>query len=57
MYPYIFHISLGFFLEKVADMVCRYEMMGEPQRDITPEQAAARLRACGGELYRKKMNH
>ncbi|KAF2748679.1 galactose-1-phosphate uridylyltransferase [Sporormia fimetaria CBS 119925] len=30
-----------------------YEMLGEPQRDITPEQAAERLRACGGELYRK----
>ena len=33
----------------------RYEMMAEPQRDITPEQAAARLRECGGELYRKKL--
>ncbi|MBR6437340.1 MAG: hypothetical protein IKS45_12615 [Thermoguttaceae bacterium] len=22
-----------------------YEMLGEPQRDITPEQAAAKLRA------------
>jgi UDPglucose--hexose-1-phosphate uridylyltransferase len=32
-----------------------YEMMAEPQRDITPEQAAERLRACGGELYRKKL--
>jgi UDPglucose--hexose-1-phosphate uridylyltransferase len=30
-------------------------MLGEPQRDITPEQAAERLRACGGELYRKKL--
>ncbi|WEW59558.1 galactose-1-phosphate uridyl transferase [Emydomyces testavorans] len=25
-------------------------------RDITPEQAAARLRACGGKLYRKSFN-
>jgi UDPglucose--hexose-1-phosphate uridylyltransferase len=33
----------------------RYEMMAEPQRDITPEQATARLRNCGGELYRKKL--
>ena len=34
----------------------RYEMLGEPQRDITPEQAAKRLREeCGGELYRKKL--
>ncbi|PSN69171.1 galactose-1-phosphate uridylyltransferase [Corynespora cassiicola Philippines] len=32
-----------------------YEMLGEPQRDITPEQAADRLRQCGGELYRKKL--
>lgn len=30
-----------------------YEMLAEPQRDITPEQAAERLRTCGGELYRK----
>lgn len=29
--------------------------MAEPQRDITPEQAAAKLRACGGELYRNKL--
>ncbi|KAJ5081800.1 hypothetical protein NUU61_010064 [Penicillium alfredii] len=34
----------------------RYELMAEPQRDITPEQAAARLRNCGGELYRKKLD-
>lgn len=34
-----------------------YEMLGEPQRDITPEQAAERLRACAGELYRKKLEH
>lgn len=30
--------------------------MAEPQRDITPEQAAATLRGCGGELYRKKLD-
>jgi UDPglucose--hexose-1-phosphate uridylyltransferase len=24
-----------------------YEMLGTPQRDITPEAAAARLRECG----------
>lgn len=33
----------------------RYELMAEPQRDITPEQAAARLRDCGGELYRRRL--
>ncbi|CAI6337571.1 unnamed protein product [Periconia digitata] len=32
-----------------------YEMLAEPQRDITPEQAAERLRSCGGTLYRKKL--
>jgi len=29
-----------------------YEMSAEPQRDITPEQAAARLRECGGRHYK-----
>ncbi|KAF1960569.1 galactose-1-phosphate uridylyltransferase [Byssothecium circinans] len=33
-----------------------YEMLAEPQRDITPEQAAERLRDCGGILYRKKLD-
>lgn len=32
-----------------------YELLAEPQRDITPEQAAAKLRECAGELYRKKL--
>ncbi len=32
-----------------------YELMAEPQRDITPEQAAERLRGCGGVLYRKNL--
>ncbi|KAJ5325008.1 Galactose-1-phosphate uridylyltransferase [Penicillium atrosanguineum] len=39
----------------VRKFLVGYELMAEPQRDITPEQAAARLRGCGGELYRKKM--
>jgi len=39
----------------VRKFLVGYEMMAEPQRDITPEQAAARLRACGGKLYRKSM--
>jgi UDPglucose--hexose-1-phosphate uridylyltransferase len=29
-----------------------YEMSGEPQRDITQEQAANRLRDCGGKHYK-----
>ncbi|KAK4628986.1 Galactose-1-phosphate uridylyltransferase [Fulvia fulva] len=39
----------------VRKFLVGYEMMAEPQRDITPEQAAKRLRDCGGELYRKKL--
>lgn len=39
----------------VRKFLVGYEMMAEPQRDITPEQATLRLRDCGGELYRKKM--
>ncbi|KAI9800858.1 MAG: galactose-1-phosphate uridyl transferase [Sarcosagium campestre] len=38
----------------VRKFLVGYELMAEPQRDITPEQAAARLRDCGGELYRNK---
>ncbi|KAJ2906374.1 galactose-1-phosphate uridyl transferase [Zalerion maritima] len=39
----------------VRKFLVGYEMMAEPQRDITPEQAAARLRDCGAELYRKDL--
>ncbi|TVY13811.1 Galactose-1-phosphate uridylyltransferase [Lachnellula arida] len=37
----------------VRKFLVGYELMAEPQRDITPEQAAAKLRDCGGTLYRK----
>jgi UDPglucose--hexose-1-phosphate uridylyltransferase len=39
----------------VKKFLVGYELMAEPQRDITPEQAAARLRDCGGALYRKSL--
>ncbi|KAK0715275.1 galactose-1-phosphate uridyl transferase [Lasiosphaeris hirsuta] len=39
----------------VRKFLVGYELMAEPQRDITPEQAAAKLRDCGGELYRKSL--
>lgn len=39
----------------VRKFLVGYEMLGEPQRDITPEQATLRLRNCGGDLYRKKL--
>ena len=31
-----------------------YEMLAEPQRDLTPEQAAAKLRACDEAHYLDK---
>ena len=34
-----------------ADDKLRYEMLAEPQRDLTPEQAAAGLRACDEVHY------
>ncbi|TPX11783.1 uncharacterized protein E0L32_007520 [Thyridium curvatum] len=39
----------------VRKFLVGYELMAEPQRDITPEQATLRLRDCGGKLYRKSM--
>ncbi|KHN99813.1 Galactose-1-phosphate uridylyltransferase [Metarhizium album ARSEF 1941] len=39
----------------VKKFLVGYELMAEPQRDITPEQATARLRDCGGDLYRKSL--
>ncbi|OAA36770.1 galactose-1-phosphate uridylyltransferase [Beauveria brongniartii RCEF 3172] len=38
----------------VRKFLVGFELMAEPQRDITPEQAAARLRDCGGEIYRSR---
>ena len=38
----------------VRKFLVGYEMMAESQRDITPEQAAMKLRGCGGPLYRRK---
>lgn len=39
----------------VKKFLVGYELMAEPQRDITPEQATIRLRDCGGKLYRNKL--
>lgn len=36
----------------VKKFLVGYEMLAEAQRDITPEQAASRLRDAGGPLYR-----
>jgi UDPglucose--hexose-1-phosphate uridylyltransferase len=40
----------------VRKFLVGYELLAEPQRDITPEQATAKLQRCGGELYRRKLN-
>lgn len=52
------HLHMHFYPPLLRSATVRkflvgYELMAEPQRDITPEQAAARLRDCGGTLYRK----
>ncbi|PON22209.1 galactose-1-phosphate uridylyltransferase [Trichoderma gamsii] len=39
----------------VKKFLVGFELMAEPQRDITPEQAAARLRALDGPLYRNQL--
>ncbi|MCJ1439366.1 galactose-1-phosphate uridyl transferase [Xylographa pallens] len=54
------HLHIHFYPPLLRSATVRkflvgYEMMAEPQRDITPEQAAARLRTCGGKLYRKRI--
>jgi UDPglucose--hexose-1-phosphate uridylyltransferase len=35
----------------VKKFMVGYEMLGEPQRDLTPEQAAERLRLVSEEHY------
>lgn len=39
----------------VKKFMVGYEMLAEAQRDITPEQAAATLRACSTEHYKKRI--
>jgi UDPglucose--hexose-1-phosphate uridylyltransferase len=39
----------------VRKFMVGYEMLGNPQRDLTPETAAARLRALSGQHYRKQL--
>ena len=39
----------------VRKFLVGYELLAEPQRDITPEQAASKLRDCSGPLYRDKI--
>ena len=38
----------------VRKFMVGFEMLGSPQRDMTPEEAAARLRAAGEDHYRER---
>jgi UDPglucose--hexose-1-phosphate uridylyltransferase len=38
----------------VRKFMVGYEMLAEAQRDLTPEQAAERLRGLGGTHYRRR---
>ena len=54
------HLHIHFYPPLLRSATVRkflvgYELLAEPQRDITPEQAAARLRDCDGPLYRDKI--
>ncbi|KAI9315224.1 galactose-1-phosphate uridylyltransferase [Dichotomocladium elegans] len=51
------HLHLHFYPPLLRSATVRkflvgFEMLGEPQRDITPEQAAERLRACSDIHYK-----
>ena len=54
--PAGYHFHLHFFppllrSAEVRKHMVGFEMLGEPQRDITPESAAERLQGCGGPHY------
>ncbi|CAO3671807.1 unnamed protein product [Umbelopsis ramanniana] len=53
------HLHLHFYppllrSATVKKFLVGFEMMGEPQRDLTPEQAADRLRSCSEVHYKKQ---
>lgn len=53
----LFHLHMHFYPPLLRSATVRkflvgYELCGEPQRDMTPEQAAARLRDLPAVLYR-----
>lgn len=54
--PSLFFSHFHFHYTHKAKPVHRYELFAEPQRDITPELAADRLRELSGdEVYREKL--
>ncbi|KAI7878776.1 galactose-1-phosphate uridylyltransferase [Lichtheimia hyalospora FSU 10163] len=53
------HLHIHFYPPLLRSATVRkflvgYEMLGEPQRDLTPEQAAERLRACSEVHYKHR---
>lgn len=48
-----FLVGYGTILSPLTSLTLypRFELMGEPQRDLTPEQAAKRLRECSETHY------
>ncbi|KAI8092546.1 galactose-1-phosphate uridylyltransferase [Halteromyces radiatus] len=54
------HLHLHFYPPLLRSATVRkflvgFEMLGEPQRDLTPEQAAQRLRNCSETHYKEKL--
>jgi UDPglucose--hexose-1-phosphate uridylyltransferase len=49
----VLHLPAGIHIERtpVVLLFMRFELVGEPQRDLTAEQAAQRLRACATRHY------
>ena len=52
--PISIFFSLSVFLQIYSHIYNRFEMLGEPQRDITPEQAAEQLRTCSEIHYKQQ---
>lgn len=56
------HLHLHFYPPLLRSATVRkflvgFEMLGEPQRDITPEQAASRLRDCSEIHYKARQEN
>lgn len=51
-----FYLGRGKSVKILTRVYIRFEMLGEPQRDLTPEQAAARLRELSEVHYKKATN-
>ena len=48
------HLSSIIAFSQCPKFMVGYEMLAEAQRDLTPEQAAGRLRECSTQHYLKR---